>query len=471
MSEISPSINELLRNRNFLKLHNETRRFNIFEATGMADREVKHTQFLAHLLNPHAPHGLGQDFLSKFLSFIPAPDGGNHSPMNLIDFDYLGAEVKSEVNYKLNSSDVAKSGNEIRRIDLQISIPSLSNPSDLYIIVIENKLRAKQGEGQLEAYEKVLRNSEKVNGALKVYLVYLTLVDDEDVSINWSHVTYENVVVPAINEVLAERRETISDYLHLILGDYIELLKGLGGYQLEGGLDSFVEACNADKSCREAASKVFSSELKDPLHKRFKLFYGKALDELKAHTGDIRLELKKEFDNLFNCKFDAKRLYGGVTHSAGLELVHEGSSLTYLNFSILTPENQRRFEAISEKLSGVAARSLVVQIEFRPAAKDELKKVRATLKLMLGPTLDEFSGRLDLYRELVKIFNPEKTVEEVSPRYSTVCSFPEYKEFSLEKDEAIKWMDKVLRDALEGDSLKAYELNKVIDAFFESDRI
>ena len=39
---------------------------NIFDAVGMERQEVKHSAFIAWLLDPGKPHGLGNKFLSEF---------------------------------------------------------------------------------------------------------------------------------------------------------------------------------------------------------------------------------------------------------------------------------------------------------------------------------------------------------------------------------------------------------------------
>ena len=41
--------------------------FNIFEAIGAVRQEVRHSDFLAFLLNPQQNHGLGDTFLKRLL--------------------------------------------------------------------------------------------------------------------------------------------------------------------------------------------------------------------------------------------------------------------------------------------------------------------------------------------------------------------------------------------------------------------
>src|SRR5215212_9398812 len=41
--------------------------FNVFEAIGFVNQEVKHSHFLAFLLDPRQNHGIGEHFLKRFL--------------------------------------------------------------------------------------------------------------------------------------------------------------------------------------------------------------------------------------------------------------------------------------------------------------------------------------------------------------------------------------------------------------------
>src|SRR2546425_6587194 len=74
----------------FLDLEERIAPFNLFEALGMQRAEVRHSQFLAYILDPNRPHGLGDEFLKRFLykaltaigSKDPAP-----AEMMIVDFD------------------------------------------------------------------------------------------------------------------------------------------------------------------------------------------------------------------------------------------------------------------------------------------------------------------------------------------------------------------------------------------------
>jgi hypothetical protein len=48
------------------------KRFNIFEATGFIRQELRHSDFLAYLLDPKGTHGLGDAFAKRLLKRVLA---------------------------------------------------------------------------------------------------------------------------------------------------------------------------------------------------------------------------------------------------------------------------------------------------------------------------------------------------------------------------------------------------------------
>jgi hypothetical protein len=60
--------------------------FNIFEALGAVRVELRHSDFLAFLLNPNQSHGLGDVFVKRLLQKALA-SSQNASPITPIDLD------------------------------------------------------------------------------------------------------------------------------------------------------------------------------------------------------------------------------------------------------------------------------------------------------------------------------------------------------------------------------------------------
>ena len=107
--------------------------FSPFEALGVADYEIRHGNFLAHLFNPNAPHGFGDAVLVAFLKQL------------------LGGNVASE---KLAHIVISGIGPVLVRrewhgIDILIE---LNDPKLKLVIVIELKLHGRESEEQLAKY-------------------------------------------------------------------------------------------------------------------------------------------------------------------------------------------------------------------------------------------------------------------------------------------------------------------------------
>src|SRR6266446_4936147 len=61
--------------------------FNIFEAIGAVRHERRHSAFLAFLLDPSAKHGLGDDFVRRFLQNALMSPGNQALPISPIELD------------------------------------------------------------------------------------------------------------------------------------------------------------------------------------------------------------------------------------------------------------------------------------------------------------------------------------------------------------------------------------------------
>lgn len=125
--------------------------FNIFNTLKIERKEIRHSAFLADLLNPNGFHGLGNRFLKLFLKKI-----------NFETFPIDNAIVKIEETTEQN-----------KRFD--ISITSTDKDEKKYKIVIENKIESEDNENQIKNYLSSLKQLDKNH----YKLVYLTLQGDE----------------------------------------------------------------------------------------------------------------------------------------------------------------------------------------------------------------------------------------------------------------------------------------------------
>lgn len=178
--------------------------FNIFESVGLARQEIRHSHFLAFLLNPSAAHGLGGGFLRRFLTRIcldsvTAEEGGL-SAADIICADWEGTQVFRERHH----------------IDIL-----LQNDTDKIVILIENKVGSYEHGNQLERYREWCK--EKFPGYRQLY-VYLSPHGSDPSDKAYVIATYEQVVL-ILEKALQLEDSRFSQEMTLTLRHYIRMVR------------------------------------------------------------------------------------------------------------------------------------------------------------------------------------------------------------------------------------------------------
>lgn len=109
--------------------------FNVFEAVAIARQEIRHSRFLAFLLDPVSPHSLGSAFLRGILSSAVAEHP--EPPVSRLEVaiaDLTGSVVHCERDH----------------FDITVEVPSLR-----LLFVIENKIDAAESDEQLSKYRQL----------------------------------------------------------------------------------------------------------------------------------------------------------------------------------------------------------------------------------------------------------------------------------------------------------------------------
>src|SRR5947209_11077978 len=90
--ELSALEQFVVENDDLLALESLIGRFNIFDALDIARAEIRHSNFLAFILDPAESHGQGQRFLKAILVDLlkTAPDKRPLSPIDLDGTDLRG---------------------------------------------------------------------------------------------------------------------------------------------------------------------------------------------------------------------------------------------------------------------------------------------------------------------------------------------------------------------------------------------
>jgi hypothetical protein len=142
----------VVENDDLLALESRIGRFNIFDALGIARAEIRHSNFLAFILDPAESHGQGPLFLKAVLMDLlkqAPPELRPLSPIDLDGADLRGVEVKREW----------------KNIDLLITCKE-----PRFAIVIENKIGSGEHSNQLSRYQRTMKDHYSPLPALYVYL-------------------------------------------------------------------------------------------------------------------------------------------------------------------------------------------------------------------------------------------------------------------------------------------------------------
>jgi hypothetical protein len=178
-------------------------RFNIFDSLGIARVEIRHSNFLAWLLDPAESHGLGSLFLKAILMDLLRQAPIDKRPLSPIDLD--GGELK---------------GVEIRRewqnIDLLIAC---HEPH--FVIAIENKIDSGEHSDQLKRYKEQMLSDKPA----KPMFVFLTREGKEPTDTDWVKYSYAD-----IHRVLERAKRlyatSIGDDVRMFLEHYLNLIRG-----------------------------------------------------------------------------------------------------------------------------------------------------------------------------------------------------------------------------------------------------
>lgn len=171
------------------KLELNLKTSNIFRILRVIKTEIRHSNFIAWLLDPSESHNLNEVFLRRFLLDLD---------IDIDDIKYKKVEIRREW----------------RNIDLLIII-------DKSVICIENKVESKEHSNQLKRYKEIIYDNFETYDKNFVYLTPFGLdASDEDYQAYSYYQIVENI--KHIEEVY--RRNLTAEVVQY-LNDYSEILK------------------------------------------------------------------------------------------------------------------------------------------------------------------------------------------------------------------------------------------------------
>ena len=124
------SLNGDLSSDKFLAFERRRTSFNVFKALRIGDFEIRHSNMLAWLMDPHETHGLDGRFLKGLAPKIQTSNSGRYSCLSRLgDKDFSSCKVRREEENR----------------DIQVEFPGAK-----VVLVIENKWNAGESEGETD---------------------------------------------------------------------------------------------------------------------------------------------------------------------------------------------------------------------------------------------------------------------------------------------------------------------------------
>jgi len=201
--DIEEKLAALVDDPEFQEIDHRLRRFNLFEAMGAVRGELRHSNFLAFILSPARPHGLGTELLLRVLRTVLAKVPAERR--NIRALELIVADLDRAVIYR-----------ERDNIDLLVEIKELG-----LSVAIENKIGAQVGGGQLARYKAIVEQKFHKHRHL---FVLLTPHGTEPEDLDYIAFGYRDLA-DIIEKLISERSEILSDELSLILRHYVEMLR------------------------------------------------------------------------------------------------------------------------------------------------------------------------------------------------------------------------------------------------------
>ena len=191
----------VVENDDLLALEERIGRFNIFDALGVARAEIRHSNFLAWLLDPAESHGQGALFLKAILMDLLAQTPPELRPFSPVHLD--GAELRGV--------DIRR---EWQNIDILIAC---EDPK--FVIAIENKIDA-SAYNPFNEYEKAVREAYPHR---KPMFLFLTTQGDAPPDEDWAPYSYADIH-RVLNRVRRTNATAIGDDVLAFLDHYLRLI-------------------------------------------------------------------------------------------------------------------------------------------------------------------------------------------------------------------------------------------------------
>lgn len=201
--ELELRLGALFDDPDFNIVHRRMSPFNLFEAVGAIRGELRHSNFLAYLLSPSRPHGLGARPLAALIRSILSRMDVKDRPIMALEL--IAGDLDDAIVYRERDS-----------IDILVELPSLK-----LVVAIENKVRSKAGDGQLKRYDERLKVSYPYHRRLMVFLTPESTLPFHD-----GYVAYDySDVVTTMESLISDELEPVPTETKLIIQHYVDMVR------------------------------------------------------------------------------------------------------------------------------------------------------------------------------------------------------------------------------------------------------
>ena len=185
----------------------ENEKFNIFKILKLDKYEIRHSNFLAWLLDPKESHNLGDTFFKQFFQVA--------LKKNVEDIDTSDIRVVTE--YPANVENTS------RRIDILLYSATNSN----FVCVIENKYGSEEHTGQCQAYKSFIEKYSQFRNYSKKIYIFLDLDTPKDEQLCKELEGYQPITYRDIFNILSEIQQNLKqcNYASETIKQYTEIIK------------------------------------------------------------------------------------------------------------------------------------------------------------------------------------------------------------------------------------------------------
>ena len=201
ISKLNNLYDGLLKDENFDRLDLGLQNPNIFQILRISKTEIRHSNFLAWLLDANQSHKLGDIFLKRFIRQVFTSE--KFHDVNQIDVEELD----------LSKVQILR---EWKNIDILILLENV-------VVCIENKVLSKEHSNQLNRYRKIIDENFKDYRKTYVFLTPEGDLTDDETEI-YEPISY-NFIIETLEKIISIYGESVNDQVKNYIKDYITIIK------------------------------------------------------------------------------------------------------------------------------------------------------------------------------------------------------------------------------------------------------